>query len=144
MSFTFQSLVVDTGFAVVGHNEVDPQGNPAGGYASQSVKTPVRANFPDVEAFRVAKAAFKRQRGEAFCIYWQDGPIDRAAGEAPNGALVEDILEVCARRIEFYQESPYRCDTNDRAIQHIRGALEELLERRDDRAARGVLGKHEV
>lgn len=144
MSFSFKSLGVDTGFPVVGRNETDPDGNPAGGSAGQAIHQPTRGEFKNARDYEAAINVWNRKGGEAFCIHWQDGPINREAGESPNGALVEDVLEVCARRLEFYQDSPFRCDTNDRAIQHVRGAISALLNRRKDRADRGVLGKHEV
>ena len=77
-----------------------------------------------------------------FSIYWQDGPVSRDAGEKPNGAFVEDVLEVCKRRLEFYQDSPFACDENARALAHVGQAIDALLERRGDRRDRGVEGKH--
>ena len=82
-------------------------------------------------------------RGTGFEIDWQDGPIDRDAGEKPNGTLIEDVLEVCKRRLEFYQDSRFRCKENAAALAYIKDAIAALLIRREDRAARGVLGKHE-
>ena len=127
MSFSFPSHGL-TDALIVGHNDKTPEGNPHGGYAKDTCSGP--AGFPQ-ELIR-------------FFIIWQAGPIDREAGEQPNGALVEDVIDVCQRRLEFYQESPFACDENAVAINHLREALVALNARRDDRKARGVLGKNEV
>ena len=113
MSFNFKSHGV-TEEEIVGHNETK-DGNPDGGVAV----------------------------GTGLNIRWQAGPIDRDAGEMPNGTLVEDVLEVCKRRLDFYQDSRFACVENARALRSISNAIGELLDRRNDRAARGVLGKHE-
>ena len=76
-------------------------------------------------------------------IRWQAGPIDRDAGEKPNGTLVEDVLEVCKRRLEFYQDGRFACKENADAFIYIELAIAACLTRRKDRAARGVLGKYE-
>ena len=115
MSFSFKSHGM-TDEEIVGHNESDVDGDPAGGNA----------------------------QGRGLDIDWQDGPIDRDAGEQPNGTLVEDVLEVCKRRLEFYQDSRFACEENDAALNFIKRAIAACLARRKDRAARGVLGKHEV
>ena len=113
MSFSFKSHGV-TDEEIVGHNWTK-DGNPTGGYA----------------------------QGTGLKINWQDGPIDRDAGDKPNGTFVEDILEVCKRRLEFYEESRFSCEENASALLSIKHAIAALLLRRKDRAARGVLGKHE-
>ena len=115
MLFSFESLG-GTGVLVGGHNAVDADGNPAGGAAASI----------------------------GLSIDWQDGPVDRDAGESPNGAFVEDVLEVCAKRLEFYQQSRFACGENARALRHVHEALESLLSRRRDREDRGVQGKHEA
>ena len=97
-------------------NFTDENGNPAGGYVS----------------------------GTGLDILWQNGPIDRAAGEEANGALVEDVIEGCIRRLQFYQASKFACPENAAAIDGLNEGLEALLKRRHDRENRGVLGKHEL
>ena len=113
MSFNFKSHGV-TEEEIVGHNETK-DGNPDGGVAV----------------------------GTGLNIRWQAGPIDRDAGEMPNGTLVEDVLEVCKRRLDFYQDSRFACDENVEAIEFINAAIRTLGKRRKDRAARGVLGEYE-
>ena len=124
MSFSFDSHA-DTGTFIIGHNATKGI-YPAGGWAEDGhehhrVTLHNRANFG---------------------VRWQDGPVNREAGEKPNGAFVEDVLDVCMRRLEFYQDSPVACDENVRAIGHVREAIDALLERRGDRRDRGVEGKH--
>ena len=137
MSFSFKSHA-QTGVEVFGHNATK-DGNPAGGYAASW--HPARDN----EAARRMGAILNDTSDPChLSIRWQDGPVDREAGETPNGAFVEDILEVCKRRLEFCQDSPLACHENEVAIGDIQHALESLLARRKDRADRGVEGKYEA
>ena len=115
MTFGFPSNA-RTGVRVYGYNSTDADDVPAGGTATST----------------------------GLSITWQDGPVDRASGQEPNGAFVEDVLEVCLRRLVFYQDSPFACLQNAGAAQHIRQAVDCLNARRDDREARGVQGKNEV
>ena len=122
MSFWFRSHG-GTGLKITGHDHAAGD-NPAGGHAV------------DQEGCPYGDARFR--------IRWQDGPVNREAGEIPNGAFVEDVLEVCNRRLKFYQDSRFACPENAEAIEHIEKGLEALLRRRGDRKARGVLGKNEI
>ena len=97
-------------------NETDDDGNPAGG----------------------------RVEGCGFHIYWQDGPINREAGEEAHGAFVEDVLLGVINRMEFYQGSKFACDENEEALRHLRDAHTSMMNRREDRVDRGVQGRHEV
>ena len=122
MSFEFKSLAgVDA--TIVGHNATDTDGNPAGGFAS----------FGDGDAEK------KRPPSR---IEWQDGPVDRAAGELPNGVQVEDVLEVCRRRVGFFQDGKFSCIDNELAMHSIEHAIDSLKKRREDRRVRGVEGEH--
>ena len=78
-----------------------------------------------------------------FRIDWQNTLVDRKAGQAPNGAFVEDVLEACARRLEAYQGSSFACSENAHAIAHIRESIGALVARRENRRERGVEGKNE-
>ena len=95
-------------------NFLDDEGSPAGGVAS----------------------------GIGISVYFQNGPINRDAGEGPNGAFIEQLLETSAERLRFYQESPFACEENASALAHIEEALYHLYARRKDRVRRGVLGQH--
>ena len=102
---------------VSSHNDVDENGNPAGGYAS----------------------------GMGLAIQWQNRPLGRGKErEDPNGAFVEDVLEICAERIRFYQSTKFYCRENAIALTHLETALLWLNKRTRDREARGVEGTHEV
>ena len=77
-------------------------------------------------------------------IEWQDGGVNRETGENLNGAQVEDVLDVACRRLQAFEETDFAHPSNASAIQHIKDAIEELGERRDDRRKRGVEGKDEL
>ena len=117
------------------HNAVDENDNPAGGFVS----------------------------GVGLSISWQNGPLGRHAanckpGETlqsvprpegctrivPNGAFVEDVLEICAERLRFYQSSKFRCRENAVALTHIETAILWLNKRTQEREARGAEGTHEL
>jgi len=83
--------------------------------------------------------------GTGLDIKWQDGPLGRdAERKEPNGAFVETVISAVIQRIEFYQESKFKCDTNQNAISHLNNALSHLETRTKDREKRGVEGEHVV
>ncbi len=98
-------------------NITDANNNPAGGYV----------------------------RGNGLSIYWQDGPLGRGADrQEPNGAFVETVIAAVIQRLQFYNESKFRCRENSVAIIHLEEALHWLNARTADCAARFVEGLHEV
>jgi len=79
-------------------------------------------------------------------ISWQHGPLGRGADrfEKHNGAFVETVIDICIKRLEFFQGSKFACDENHEAIYYLQQALLILNERTAKREARGVEGLHEV
>lgn len=84
---------------------------------------------------------------------WRDGhsvgQIDFQTGPRHDPASTEgvneiDLLEIVRDRLQHFQQGDYRCRENAIALTHIEEALFWLVKRADDRAARGVLGTHEV
>ena len=127
MSYSLQGIAG----AVSGHDDKDAEGNPAGGYSE----------------------------GRGYRIDWQDGPVNRDAGEQPSGAFLEDVVLSCIARLRFYQGEKYdpteeymmpqsdgrfACHENAQALRHLAAAHEWMMQRRRNRADRGVLGKHEA
>lgn len=81
--------------------------------------------------------------GRGFAIGWQNGPLGRGEERRePNGAFVEDVIDACADRIRYYQNSRFACDRNAKALEHLEAALTELDARTKDREARAVEGTH--
>lgn len=103
--------------AISQNHKLDSNGNPAGGTTT----------------------------GRGFQIEWQDGPlaVDGQRRE-PNGAFVEDIIQAAVGRIQFYNETKFKCRENSLAITHLQEALHWLQHRTADREARGVEGTHAV
>ena len=84
-------------------------------------------------------------------IRWQNGPVKRSKTEHGNllvenlnGAFVEDVLNICVKRLEAYQRSSFACKENAEAIAAVDAAIEILVKRRGARRERGVEGKNEV
>ena len=114
-------------------NELDENQNPTGGSVELHVTKSGDVEYP------------------ALIVNWQDGP--RGMGENPdgslaladpNGAFVEDVLWAALQRLEFFNESKYRCRENSIAITKIEEALFILKDRQLSRSERNVEGKHEV
>jgi len=84
-------------------------------------------------------------KGTGLEINWQDGPLGQEdERKEPNGAFVETVISAVIQRLEFYQESKFKCDTNANAISHLNNALSHLEARTADREERGVEGAHKV
>jgi len=82
-------------------------------------------------------------RGDGLRIDWQDGPLGRGKDrKAPNGAFVETVIDACRQRIQFYQDSKFKCRENALAITKLEEALMWLNKRTTDREKRGVEGEH--
>ena len=99
-------------------NDVDENGNPAGGL--------VHAVGINVE--------------------WQNGPLGRGdERQEPNGAFVEDLVHIAAKRINHYQEAAsgkFACRENALALTALQEAGHWLNERTAQREDRAVEGTH--
>lgn len=86
-----------------------------------------------------------RTTGVGFHIEWQDGPLGRGADRRePNGAFVEGIIKAAIDRLEFYNNSKFRCRENSLAITHLEEALHWCNHRTAKRERRAVEGTHEA
>jgi hypothetical protein len=70
-------------------------------------------------------------------ISFQNGPI-RESGV--NGLSIEDLLDVCAHRLERFQMGAYNHPQNAKALEHIYSAILALYDRTKERIQRGVEG----
>ena len=96
-------------------NEQDAEGNPTGGNV----------------------------KGTGLSIGWQNGPLGRGAErQEPNGAFVETVIDAARQRIQFYQDSKFKCRENAIAITKLEEALLWLNKRTTDREQREVEGTH--
>lgn len=62
--------------------------------------------------------------------------------QEPNGTFVEIIIAAAKQRIEFYNESKFKCRENSMAITKLDEALMWLNKRTQDREKRQVEGTH--
>ena len=84
-------------------------------------------------------------RSVGVMIDWQNGPLGRGADKkAASGAFVEDIVLAAIQRLQFFQDSKFKCRHNALAITKLEEALFWLEARHDEREARGVQGDHKV
>ena len=78
-------------------------------------------------------------------ITWQDGPLGKEpTKKEPNGAFVEGVIATAIDRLEYYQESKFKCRENALAITKLQEALHWCQHRTADRSERGVEGSHTV
>ncbi len=98
-------------------NTVDTDGNPTGGSVS----------------------------GVGLSIAWQDGPLGRDGDrKEPNGAFTETVIAAVIQRIEFFQQSKFRCRENALAVTKLEEALHWLNYRTQKRETQKVEGTHAV
>lgn len=82
--------------------------------------------------------------GTGLHIEWQNGPLAvNGTRLEPNGAFVEGVIKAALGRLEFYQQSEFKCRENALAITKLEEALHWCQHRTANRVARGVEGTHE-
>ena len=68
--------------------------------------------------------------GTGFADGRQDGPVDRAGGEESGRTFVENLMHVCIRRLEFYQDSGSADPENKESLEYLRLAHQAQMRRR--------------
>ena len=82
--------------------------------------------------------------GVGLHIAWQNGPLGRGPERnEPNGAFVETVIAAALQRIEYYQQSNFRCRENALAITKLEEALHWLNSRTNRRETAGTEGTHQ-
>lgn len=82
-------------------------------------------------------------RGTGIVIDWQNGPLGRGDDrKEPNGAFVEGVIQAAIARLQFFQESKFKCRENALALTKLEEGLHWLMSRTAGREARGVEGTH--
>lgn len=74
-------------------------------------------------------------------VQFQNGPINEVG---VNGVMNEDLLTMAAVRLEAFQDTQFKCDENQEALEYINKALEALNRRTAGRKERGVEGTHAI
>ena len=74
-------------------------------------------------------------------VQFQHGP--RAVSGSTAGVFDDDLLAVVQDRLESFQDGPFACDENAKALVLVREAREALGLRVARRIAKGVLGVNE-
>lgn len=110
-------------------NAVYPVGEPGPGGANHD--------------FAIYPADYSPENAEAAlaCIKFQKGP--RNDPESRRGILDSDLLEIVRNRLQAFQDGPYACIENARALMYVEQALIQLNMRVENRLERGVLGTME-
>lgn len=99
-------------------------------------------NYNAPHFFEVVKTGSEHGECDKLAIiHFQEGPIKECG---VNGVCNEDLLNMVLCRLQHFQESEFKCEENQRAIEAIESALAWLRIRTDKRAARGVEGTHVV
>lgn len=78
-------------------------------------------------------------------IEWQDGPLldEQGLRLNPNGAFVETVIQIAIDRLEFYNNSKFRCRENSLAITKLEEAIHWLNARTSRREQQGIEGTHQ-
>ena len=82
-------------------------------------------------------------------ISWQNGPLGRIGTDErkePNGAFVEDVIQMVIGRLRFYQlasNRKFNCIENAEAITALEKAAKVLDERTKRRESAKTEGTHE-
>lgn len=71
-------------------------------------------------------------------ISFQHGP--RYEDTSEHGALDCDLLEIVLDRLKAFQDGPFACEENARALIYLEQALIQMNLRVENRVKRGVLG----
>ena len=78
-------------------------------------------------------------------INWQDGPLGNGSDRKdPNGAFVEGVIQSAIQRLEYFQDSKFKCRENALAITKLEEALHWLNWRTAKRIERKVEGTHAI
>lgn len=84
-------------------------------------------------------------KGLGIDIKWQDGALGTGQNrKEPNGAFLETVIACCISRLEFFQNSKFRCLDNMLAIEHLTNALDALDRRTKKRLKNGTEGTYNV
>lgn len=78
---------------------------------------------------------------EILNIHFQEGPIKECG---VNGVCNEDLINMVLCRLQYFQQSEFKCEENANAIIYLKSALDELRKRTNKRESRGVEGTHIV
>lgn len=83
-------------------------------------------------------------KGKGLDIKWQEGPLGRGDDrKEPNGTFVETVIHAAITRLEYYEDSKFKCFENAQALGHLKHALSHLANRTKGRETREVEGTHE-
>lgn len=78
---------------------------------------------------------------EAADIHFTHGPLHESGSVV--GCTNEALLSIIIDRLKCFQSGGIPSPHNDRALLHLESAMDALIRRQTERAARGVIGKYE-
>lgn len=82
-------------------------------------------------------------KGMGIDIRWQNCVLGRGnERKEQNGAFVEDVIKAILSRLNFFQDSKFKCRENSLAITKLEEALHWMNHRTQKREAAGTEGTH--
>lgn len=78
--------------------------------------------------------------GDIISIRFQNGPILELG---VNGCMVEDLIEICIDRIDWFQRGEFPVHYNNLAMKDLKSALGNLTDRTKNREERRVEGTYQ-
>lgn len=101
----------------------------------------ISADARDPDAGNASHSYLLHRDGKPSCgeLHFQHGP---RGDDGLTGLTDAAVLAVVADRLDSFQAGPFACESNARALAHVRDAIDILRSRAAERKARGVLGKN--
>ena len=106
--------------------------DPSGGSASHTYKVLVDLTSPGEEGGTTVEAAE---------VHFTRGPLHEDGSVV--GCTNEALLSIVIDRLRCFQAGGLPSPANDRALLHLESAMDALIRRQTERAARGVLGHYQ-
>lgn len=108
---------------------------------TEKYTTVFATDFPEHNANHVYQVMKSDGGGNIQTVIFQKGAIKE---HGVNGVMNEDLIAMVIDRLEYFQNSPFKCRENALAITKLEEALHWLRHRTTKREKRGVEGTHTV
>lgn len=117
------------------------------GYSNIAIQNPIlmskqliikrkKDKYPAPTRYEVLSNEINSQLKVANIFFQEDNPAEVGI----NGCVIEDLISICIDRLQYFQESEFRCRENASALTHLEQSLMWLNKRTLERRAKGIEG----